>query len=233
MSVKPGEQILSGEAGAAIRHHLPFHADHVLHQHAGDVARRADAGRAHGHLVGIGFDPGDQFLQIVRRHSFARVDQERLGHGQRHRLEIGEIIVAEIVDGAVGDVGAPHAPQHRVAVGCRALGAGDADGAGGAADVFHHDGLAQCRAHGLGHDAAERVGRAAGRERHDHGDRMIRIGLRTGGHGGGKAQSGNGRGNPCNHGFLPARATDASYARGFFRSKGQSARCDGLAERCR
>ena len=52
------------------------------------MAGRADAGIALRDLVGIGLQPGDQLLEIVRRHGLAGDDQERLGGDQRDRLEI-------------------------------------------------------------------------------------------------------------------------------------------------
>ena len=67
--------------------------------------------------------------------------------------------------------------QQRVAV---RLGAGDAAGAqraAGAADILDDDLLAEILGHGFGDQARDRVGRAAGRERHDDGDRAVGIGL--------------------------------------------------------
>ena len=74
---------------------------------------------------------------------------------------------------------APMADADRVAVGRRARDPADADGAAGAGRVLDDDGLAERAAHALGHDAGDGVGRTAGRERHDHGDRPRRIGLRV------------------------------------------------------
>src|SRR5580693_2535943 len=67
-------------------------------------------------------------------------------------------------------MGAPLADAERVTVGQRAGDAGDADRAIGAADVLDDDRLTQRFAHGCRHDAAERIGRAAGWKRNDHGD---------------------------------------------------------------
>ncbi len=75
-------------------------------------------------------------------------------------------------------VGADRAEHQGVAIG---RGIGDPLGAGhaaGAADVLDHDLLAENLAHARCHDAAEHVGRAAGRERNDHRDRLGRIALR-------------------------------------------------------
>ena len=72
----------------------------------------------------------------------------------------------------------PH--SERVAVRLRALGAGDADGAGGAGDVLDDDGLAEPHADRLRHDPAQHVGRSAGRQRHDEVDRTRRVIFGTG-----------------------------------------------------
>ena len=58
------------------------------------------------------------------------------------------------------DVRARDADAERVAVGCRARDAADADAAGGATDVFDDDGLAERRPHALGQDARDRIERA-------------------------------------------------------------------------
>ena len=55
-----------------------------------------------------GFDAVGPDLAV--HHPLAGVDQEWLRHGQRHRLEIFEKIEVERIDGAVRDVGSPHAP---------------------------------------------------------------------------------------------------------------------------
>ena len=52
--------------------------------------------------------------------------------------------------------------------------------AAGAADVLDHQRLAERLAHLLGDDARDHVARAAGRERHDHGDGAVGIVLRRG-----------------------------------------------------
>ncbi len=69
----------------------------------------------------------------------------------------------------------------RVAVGRGTHDAADANAAAGTADVLDDHGLAKRRAQPIIQDARDGVGRPAGRERHDHGDRPRRIGLRDGG----------------------------------------------------
>jgi hypothetical protein len=48
----------------------------------------ADAGDAGRRLVGIGLEPGDQPLQIVRRQVLLADDQERLAADLNDRLEV-------------------------------------------------------------------------------------------------------------------------------------------------
>ena len=76
--------------------------------------------------------------------------------------------------------------QDRVAVRLGAGGLGGGDHAAGAADVFDHDRLAERLLHRVLKNARGRIVGAAGRERDDHGDRTIGIGLRRSGAGGEK-----------------------------------------------
>jgi hypothetical protein len=78
------------------------------------------------------------------------------------------------------------AHEQRVAVARRLRGQRCADVAARARTVVDHDGLAERLAQLQADDAGQDVGGATGRERHDHGDRLGRIGaLRLGaGHGG-------------------------------------------------
>ncbi len=65
--------------------------------------------------------------------------------------------------------------QQRVAV-RRGLGhAARAERAAGTADIFDHDLLAEILAHALRDEAGHGIGRAACRERHDHGDGALGI----------------------------------------------------------
>ena len=74
---------------------------------------------------------------------------------------------------------APVPDAQRVAVARRLRHAPDADIAAGAGHVLDHDRLPERAAHALGEQARDRVGRPAGRIRHDDGDRAVREGLRA------------------------------------------------------
>ena len=68
-------------------------------------------------LSAFAFSQATSSLRLLAGVVRARVDEERLRGDERDRLEIVQQIEAEIVNGAVRHVGAPHAPQERVAVG--------------------------------------------------------------------------------------------------------------------
>ena len=148
---------------------------------AGEMGRRAGARRPVAHLVLVLLGVFDEFLEIVDRQVLAH-DQHRRDFGnQRDRREIGRRVVERpLVERLVLGVGADRAELDRVAVRRRL---GDAQAAGhaaGAADIFDDDLLAEHFAHALPDHAAEHVGRAAGGERDDHGDRTGGIGLGLG-----------------------------------------------------
>jgi hypothetical protein len=154
----PGHQVLHGQAGAAIRHHLEAGADGVLKEDAADVAGGTHAGVALRDLVRVGLQPGDEPHEIVRRHGFLGHDQERLGRDQRNGFEVLQQVELEGIDRAARDVGPPLADAEGVAVGRRARDTADTDGAARAGDVLDDDGLAEGGAHALGHDARDHVG---------------------------------------------------------------------------
>ena len=65
--------------------------------------------------------------------------------------------------------------EDRIAVRVGACGAKRADGAASAADILHHDVLAEMPGENIGDNPPGDIGRPAGRERNDHGDRSCRI----------------------------------------------------------
>ena len=68
--------------------------------------------------------------------------------------------------------------QHGIAVGRGTGGAAGSDHAAGAADVLDDELLAERLRHAVLDDARDRIGGAAGRERHHQRDRTAGIGLR-------------------------------------------------------
>ena len=77
---------------------------------------------------GVRLQPGDQLLQVVRRHGFLRDDKLRVGGDHRHRLKVVQHVVLERIDRRIDDMCAPMADADRVAVGRRARDPADADG---------------------------------------------------------------------------------------------------------
>jgi hypothetical protein len=112
-------------------------------------------------LAGIGFEPGNQFLQAIRRNAFPADDQKRTARNQGDRFEIVLHVVVQGIDGTVGNVRGPIAFDHRVAIGRRARDPADTDAAGRAGRVFNDDGLAKRSGHAPGDNARNRIGAAA------------------------------------------------------------------------
>ena len=145
---------------------------------------RARAGRAIGHLVGIGFGVGDEFLEVLDRQILARDQRDRrLGKEGDRREILRRVIKRLLVERLVLRMRADARQDHGVAVG---RGIGDALAAihaAGAADILDHNLLAEDLAHARREYAADRVLRAARSERNDHGDRpgrkVLRIGSRA------------------------------------------------------
>ena len=95
-------------------------------------------------LARIGFGVGNEFLEVVGGKIFADHEQFRVFGRQSNRLEILLRIVAEIgVERRRQRIGAEVAGQDRVAVGGGAGGAQRANRAPGAADILHHEFLAE------------------------------------------------------------------------------------------
>src|SRR5216110_2600691 len=93
----------------------------------GDVASGARAGGAGRRRRRLRLQPRKQFLQRRCRNLFLADDDHRIARQQGNRFQIGDEVVAELVDRAVGDVGTEMAEADRVAVGRRAYRAADAD----------------------------------------------------------------------------------------------------------
>src|SRR5262249_60776858 len=80
------KKILEGRPPAAIWHKRKAGAGLFLEQDAGDMRSRSrDRLRR---LVRVCFQPGDETLEVVRRHGFLCEDQERIARKQRDRLEV-------------------------------------------------------------------------------------------------------------------------------------------------
>ena len=122
--------------------------------------------------------PGDQLLQVLRRHVILRDDQIRTACKQRDRLEILHDIVLERVDGAIGDELISGREAKRVAIGRGARDATDTDIAGRTAHILDHHGSTQRRRHRFRQDARKHIDGPARRKGYYHGNWTRRIGLR-------------------------------------------------------
>ena len=154
-------------------------AGHLREQRAGEMRRRAGAGRAERQLAGICFRVRDQFGGTAHRH--VRIDHQDVGRrgDQRHRCELARHVECAALSARERQDRAGRRHQQRVAVGRRSDHLPRADHAGRARPVLGNHRLAP---HGLqaGREhAAEHVGRAAGRERHDDADLPARKALRV------------------------------------------------------
>jgi hypothetical protein len=123
-------------------------------------------------FVCIGLGIGDKFAEIIGGKVFADHKQLRVFGRQSDRLEILLRIVAQIrVERGCQCIGAHVTGEDGVAVGRGVRGTQRTNGAAGAADVFHHDPLAEMTAKNIGDNPAGDICRATGSERNDDCDR--------------------------------------------------------------
>ena len=151
-----------------------------LEQRREQMRRRAEA-RAVVELARIGLGVGDELRDRLRRHVRADhhdVRQQRRGGDRGEMLE--RIDVEARIERGRDAERAGRAEQQRVAVGVGGGGGLEADGGARAGAVLDDHLLAEACRHRLAGQPRHGVDRAARRERHDHLDRLVRIGLRAG-----------------------------------------------------
>ena len=164
--------------GVALERHVhQIGAGHGLEHLGGEMRRGAGARRRIVDAARLRLGVGDELLEVGHR-------QRRVHHQhQRDRGQLGDR--REILDRVVGrllqagvDRERDGGDQQGVAVG-RGLGHdGGADRAAAARPVVDHGGLAPVVVHALRDQPRDRVGGAAGDERHDQVDLLAGIGLR-------------------------------------------------------
>ena len=149
--------------------------------HGGEHLRRQVRGRAValrgiGHLAGIGLGVGDQLLEAAGGQ--VETGGDDIGHDRQHRdrHELRPVIGQRLVEIVVDRQGRGRTAQQRVAVRLGAIGDLGADIAGRAGAIVDDDRLAPGGRKLLADDAAEHVGRSAGREGHDDADLLVGIG---------------------------------------------------------
>jgi hypothetical protein len=149
-------------------------------QFHGQVRAVARAGRRIGELARLALHQCHELLDVLGGHRRVDHDHGRESGRERDGREILEDIVGQFraIQRGRDGVRAVVGHEQRVAVG-RGLGhQGAAHRAAGTRAILHHDLLAQPLRQLLCQDAAERVGVAAGRLRHDQPDRPRREGRR-------------------------------------------------------
>ncbi len=168
-------EILLRRALAAIRHVGDVHPHLEVEQHARQVGAGADSGRAELHLALIGFDIGDELLEVRNRQVLAHDQDARRFGREPHRGEVGQRVIERLfVHRLAVGLGTAIADQEHVAV-RRSVGDSRRAGhAGRPADILDHERLAEQLAHFLRLDAGADIDAAAGGKRHDERDRPSR-----------------------------------------------------------
>lgn len=157
------------EIGRRLQH---FHR----HMHRAVVARTAVVQRPRPALR-IGDELGERFPRRVGAHD----EHGRIRREACDRPELIERVRGLALQHVVGlgqDRDRRQAQEQRVAVRRRACGQADPERTARAGPVLDHDALLQLAPERLGDRPCDRVGHAAGRKRHDHRDRLVRIALR-------------------------------------------------------
>ena len=152
-----------------------FDARHIGEQRAGKMGEAGGADRCIIEGAGLGLGERDQFRHVFRRQ--ARMDRQHIGGAadHDHRGKIRGRIVRQIGIEAHGEcVGAERRDSDGVTVRRRARDGVRPDGAARAGTVVDDDLLAEPHPELLRDDAGGDIGRTAGRERHDHADRLVR-----------------------------------------------------------
>src|ERR1700730_2747771 len=153
------------------------------------MAWAAGADRSHRRLIGIRFEPGNELVEIIRRHSFVGQQQQWSIREQRDGGEILHEVVLQCIGSAVRDVGVPYANNQSISVGRRACDPAGTDAAGRATDILYHDGLTKRGPHALGEEARDHVCQPAWGEWHDYRDGARRVVLGTRQQGPGKRRA--------------------------------------------
>ena len=137
---------------------------------------RANAGVAIGQLRVVDLEVVDELFQAAGGHGLLGHDRLRCVVDDPDLREARCRVVFEArIERGCRRLGPHIADRDGVTVRLGLDGAGHPDGPAGAADILDDDWLAERARHMLPHQAGDDVGRAAGRKRHDHGDRLVWI----------------------------------------------------------
>ena len=158
-----------------------LHAGKLLDQRRGNVSERAVAGMADIDLARILLGIGDQVGERLHRKVwYRRDDQWRLGdEHDRHEIPLG-VVSQALVHELVERDRRRRPEQPRMAVGSRLGDRRPTEIAARARTVFDDELLAEVFTQRMRNGARKGINGGAGRERHDHGNRMVRPLLRHG-----------------------------------------------------
>ena len=154
-----------------------IHAGNLLEQFAGEMLGGGKARAREHDLARIGLGGLDQLFHIVGGKIRPRHDQKARARDLRHRRQCGGVVRHVLARHRGDDLARGHDAE-RVAVGRGVRDQLIAEDAAGARLVLDDDRLAEPLLHGVGEDAADDVGAAAGAERDDDMDRLRRPVLR-------------------------------------------------------
>ncbi len=157
-------------AAARIMNDNRHHARHGDEHLAGEVARRAGAGRRHSKLAGIGLHQADQFLDIVGRQRRIDRKQGRADDEASDRGEVPQRIERHFLDVRQERQSPGAAVNQRVTVGRRFDGFLQSRLT---EDVLDLDGLAEQRGHALRDDTGLDI---CGRSQNLGGNESDRLG---------------------------------------------------------
>jgi hypothetical protein len=143
------------------------------------MRRCPDPGIAIGQL-GTLLQRSDEFLERIAGNLLAADQHDRCRRHDSDRLEILQRVDWRVrIERRRKAHGAHRSHQERVAIRRRAGGACGTGGAGRSSYVLDDHPLPERRREAFGDDAGDDVGRPAGPERHDDGDRLAGEGLRV------------------------------------------------------
>ncbi len=149
----------------------------LIEQFAGEMLRGGKARTGEDNLAGIGFGLLDELFDIIGRKIRTRHDQEARARDLRHRRQ-RRGVVRHLLARDRGDDLARRHDAERVTVGHGFRDQFVAENAAGARLVLDNDRLAEPVLHRVGKNAPDNVGAAAGAERDDDADRLLRPLLR-------------------------------------------------------
>ena len=196
----PADRVADRGRGALVRR-AEHHDSGVELEQLGRVVRGgAVAGRGIGVLVGLGLELRHQVPDILHRYVGRRDHQRRRVADQADRREVGDRVVAQLLQRGIHRVRGDVAEHQGMAVGRGTADELARDRTVGACPVVDDHRLAEQRPELLGDGARHRVVAATGRGRHDDRDGLVGVG--HGGRSCGSQRRGEGGCDQTFHGLV-------------------------------